>query len=56
MEDARGKDGVVVEKIGWWEEMEQGMEGTLKWFKKDKSSGLDGWSIEFYLAFYELLG
>lgn len=32
------------------------LEGTLKWFKKYKSPGLDGWSIEFYLAFYELLG
>eukprot|EP00253_Pinus_taeda_P010718 PITA_10718 len=32
------------------------LESTLKWFKKDKSPGLDGWTIEFYLAFYELLG
>eukprot|EP00253_Pinus_taeda_P003996 PITA_03996 len=32
------------------------LEGTLKWFKKDKSLGLDGWTIEFYLAFYDLLG
>lgn len=32
------------------------LEGTLKWFKKDKSPGPDGWTIEFYLAFYELLG
>jgi len=32
------------------------LEGTLKWFKKDKSLGLDGWSIEFYLEFYNLLG
>jgi len=30
------------------------LEGTLKWFKKDKSPRLDGWTIEFYLAFYEL--
>jgi len=32
------------------------LEGTLKWFKKDKSPGPDGWTIEFYLAFYEILG
>ena len=32
------------------------LEGTLKWFKKDKIPGLDGWTIEFYLSFYELLG
>jgi len=32
------------------------LESTLKWFKKDKSPGPDGWTIEFYLAFYELLG
>eukprot|EP00253_Pinus_taeda_P025238 PITA_25238 len=31
------------------------LEGTLKWFKKDKSPGSDGWTIEFYIAFYELL-
>eukprot|EP00253_Pinus_taeda_P014091 PITA_14091 len=32
------------------------LEGTLKWFKKDKSPGPDGWTIKFYLAFYEILG
>ena len=32
------------------------LEATLKWFKKDKSPGLDGWTIEFYLAFFDLLG
>eukprot|EP00253_Pinus_taeda_P009518 PITA_09518 len=32
------------------------LEGTLKWFKNDKSPGLDGWSVEFYLVFYDLLG
>lgn len=31
------------------------LEGTLKWLKKDKISGPDGWTIEFYLASYELL-
>eukprot|EP00253_Pinus_taeda_P026707 PITA_26707 len=32
------------------------LEGTLKWFKKDRSPGPDGWTNEFYLAFYEILG
>lgn len=32
------------------------LEGTLKWFKKDKSPRLDGWSIEFYIAFFDILG
>eukprot|EP00253_Pinus_taeda_P010037 PITA_10037 len=32
------------------------LEATLKWFKKDKSPGLDGWSIKFYLDFFETLG
>lgn len=32
------------------------LEGTLKWFKNDKIPGLDGWSIEFYLAFFDMLG
>eukprot|EP00253_Pinus_taeda_P032607 PITA_32607 len=32
------------------------LEATLKWFKKDKSPGLDGWTIEFYLAFFDTLG
>eukprot|EP00253_Pinus_taeda_P015017 PITA_15017 len=32
------------------------LESTLKWFKKDKSPGSDGWTIEFYLAFYDILG
>lgn len=32
------------------------LEGTLKWFKKDKNPGRDGWTIEFYLVFYDLLG
>lgn len=31
------------------------LEGTLKIFKKDKIPRPDGW-IEFYLAFFELLG
>lgn len=32
------------------------LENALKWFKKDKSLGPDGWLVEFYLAFFELLG
>eukprot|EP00253_Pinus_taeda_P030670 PITA_30670 len=32
------------------------LEGVLKWFKKDKSPGPDGWTIEFYLAFFDILG
>eukprot|EP00253_Pinus_taeda_P008490 PITA_08490 len=32
------------------------LESTIKWFKKDKSPGPDGWTIEFYLAFFDLLG
>eukprot|EP00253_Pinus_taeda_P009383 PITA_09383 len=29
---------------------------NLKWFKKDKSPGPDGWPVEFYFASLELLG
>lgn len=32
------------------------LEHTLKWFEKDKSLGLDDWSIEFYLAFFDIIG
>lgn len=32
------------------------LEATLKWFKRDKSLGPDGWPVEFYIAFFELLG
>ena len=32
------------------------METALKYFIKDKSPGPDGWPIEFYLAFFDLLG
>lgn len=32
------------------------LEGRLKWFKKDKSLGPNGWLIEFYLAYFEVLG
>lgn len=31
------------------------LESTLKWFKKDKSPGSDGWTIEFYVAFFDLM-
>lgn len=32
------------------------LESTSKWFKKDKIIGLDGWPVEFYIAFFETLG
>eukprot|EP00253_Pinus_taeda_P008243 PITA_08243 len=32
------------------------LESTIKWFKKDRSPGPDGWTIEFYSAFLDLLG
>eukprot|EP00253_Pinus_taeda_P027180 PITA_27180 len=32
------------------------LEGVMKWFKKDKSPGPDGWTIEFYIAFFDVLG
>lgn len=31
------------------------LEATIKWFKKDKNPGPDGWSIEFYIAFFDIL-
>ena len=41
----------LTKEVSWGE-----LEATLKWFKKDKSLGSDGWPVEFYLAFYDLLG
>ena len=32
------------------------IETALKSFKKDKAPGLDGWPVEFYLAFFDILG
>lgn len=32
------------------------LEATLKWFKRDKSPAPDDWSVEFYLAFFHILG
>ena len=32
------------------------IEGVLKGFKKDKSLGPNGWPVEFYLHFFELVG
>ena len=32
------------------------IEGDLKYFKKDKSPGPDGWTIEFFLELFEILG
>eukprot|EP00253_Pinus_taeda_P003005 PITA_03005 len=31
------------------------LEGTLKWFKKDKIPRPDGWPIEFYTTFYDFI-
>ena len=32
------------------------LEVVLKGFKKDKSPGPDGWPVEFFLAFFDLMG
>ena len=32
------------------------IESALKYFKKDKAPGPDGWPVEFYLAFFDILG
>ena len=32
------------------------VEDVLKGFKKDKSPGPDGWAVEFYLHFFDLVG
>ena len=32
------------------------VESSLKYFKKDKSPGPDGWPVEFYLDFFDILG
>lgn len=32
------------------------MEASLKCFKRDKSPGPDGWPMEFYINFFELIG
>ena len=32
------------------------VEKALKSFKKDKAPGPDGWPVEFYLTFFDLLG
>lgn len=37
---------ITFEEVDW----------ALKSFKKDKSLGLDGWPVEFFLAFFDLLG
>jgi len=28
----------------------------LKWLKKDKNPGSDGWTMKFYIVFFEVLG
>lgn len=35
---------------------EEELKETLRSFQKDKSPGLNGWSIEFYLGLYEVIG
>ena len=32
------------------------IEGALKTFQKDKSPGPDGWPVEFFLEFFNLIG
>ena len=32
------------------------IEGALRSFKNDKSPGLDGWPIEFFIHFFDLMG
>ena len=34
----------------------QKVEAVLRGFKKDKSLGPDGWSVEFFLDFFDLVG
>ena len=35
---------------------EEELKEVLGSFQKDNSSGPDGWTIEFFLGFYEILG
>lgn len=35
---------------------ENELKEVLPSFQKDKSTGLDGWPIEFYMDFYEIIG
>lgn len=32
------------------------LEAIIKWFKRDNNPRLDGWSIEFYIAFFDIIG
>lgn len=32
------------------------LEATLKWFKRDKSPRPDGWVMEFYTSFFDIVG
>eukprot|EP00253_Pinus_taeda_P002123 PITA_02123 len=54
--------GLFPRMVGEEEEIElsapatlEELEGVLRWFKKDKSPGPDGWTIEFYLAFFDTM-
>lgn len=45
------------DKNGFHETITLGeVEAVLRGFKKDKSPGPDGWPVEFFLAFFYLLG
>ena len=47
-----GEEGINVGSPVTLEEIEK----VLKIFSKDKSPGRDGWLMEFFLAFFELMG
>lgn len=32
------------------------IKGVLKYFAKDNGPGPDGWTVDFYLAFFSLIG
>lgn len=46
-----GEEGELTKEVSLGE-----LEAPIRGFQRDKSSGLDGCSIEFYLAFFDLLG
>lgn len=46
-----GEEGDLAKEVSLGE-----LEATIQVFQRDKSSGPDGWSTKFYLAFFDLLG
>ena len=44
-------DGCLIEEVSIGE-----IEGGLKTFKKDKSHGPNGWPVEIFLEFFDLIG